>query len=69
VATILPTGKSTDGVKKGSDLPLIRELKAVTDAVIVASGGEWRWRKTPAARATLAPRGSSFEPRGISWGG
>lgn len=37
-AKILPTSKSTDGVKKGFDLPLIRKLKAETGAVIVASG-------------------------------
>jgi len=39
VASILPTSKSTDGVKEGYDLPLIRELKTVTSAEIVASGG------------------------------
>lgn len=39
VATILPTSKSTDGVRSGYDLPLIRRLKAVTSAEIVASGG------------------------------
>jgi cyclase len=39
VATILPTSKSTDGVRTGYDLPLIRKLKAATDAEIVASGG------------------------------
>lgn len=39
VKTILPTSKSTDGVRTGYDLPLIRNIRAVTDADIVASGG------------------------------
>ena len=39
VRTILPTSKSTDGVKTGYDLPLIRQIKAATSAVVVASGG------------------------------
>jgi len=39
VTTILPTSKSTDGAKTGYDLPLIRQIRAVTDADIVASGG------------------------------
>ncbi|MCQ2389630.1 MAG: imidazole glycerol phosphate synthase cyclase subunit [Kiritimatiellae bacterium] len=39
VATILPTSKSTDGAKTGYDLPLIRQIRALTDADIVASGG------------------------------
>lgn len=39
VQTILPTSKSTDGVKTGYDLPLIRKIKAATSAVVVASGG------------------------------
>ena len=39
VRTILPTSKSTDGVRTGYDLPLIRAIRAVTDADIVASGG------------------------------
>jgi cyclase len=39
VKTILPTSKNTDGVKNGYDLPLIRSIKAVTEAEIVASGG------------------------------
>ncbi len=39
VKTILPTSKSTDGVKNGYDLPLIRQIRAVTSAEIVASGG------------------------------
>ncbi|MBN2371340.1 MAG: imidazole glycerol phosphate synthase subunit HisF [Vicinamibacteria bacterium] len=39
VRTILPTSKSTDGVKTGYDLPLIRRIKASTSAEVVASGG------------------------------
>ncbi len=39
VKTILPTSKSTDGVKTGYDLPLIRAIRAATSADIVASGG------------------------------
>lgn len=39
VATILPTSKSTDGVRTGYDLPLIRKAKAATSAAVVASGG------------------------------
>ena len=38
-ATILPTSKTTDGVKTGYDLPLIRRIKAATSAQVVASGG------------------------------
>ena len=39
VRTILPTSKSTDGVRTGYDLPLIRKISEITDADIVASGG------------------------------
>lgn len=39
VTTILPTSKTTDGVKTGYDLDLIRNLKAAVSAEIVASGG------------------------------
>ena len=39
VSTILPTSKTTDGVKTGYDLPLIRKIKAATSAEVVASGG------------------------------
>jgi imidazole glycerol-phosphate synthase subunit HisF len=39
VATILPTSKTTDGVRSGYDLPLIRKIKAATAAAVVASGG------------------------------
>ena len=37
--TILPTSKSTDGVREGYDLPLIRAIKNATAAEVVASGG------------------------------
>lgn len=39
VGCILPTSKSTDGVRDGYDLPLIRKIKEVTSADVVASGG------------------------------
>jgi len=39
VTTILPTSKTTDGVKTGYDLPLIRKIKAATGVEVVASGG------------------------------
>lgn len=39
VRTILPTSKTTDGVKTGYDLPLIRRTREVTSADVVASGG------------------------------
>jgi cyclase len=39
VRTILPTSKSTDGMRTGYDLPLIRQTKEATSATIVASGG------------------------------
>ena len=39
VACILPTSKSTDGVRTGYDLPLIRKIREITDASVVASGG------------------------------
>lgn len=39
VQTILPTSKSTDGVRTGYDLPLIRQMRQATKATIVASGG------------------------------
>lgn len=38
-ATILPTSKSTDGVRTGYDLPLLRALREATRATLVASGG------------------------------
>ena len=39
VKCILPTSKSTDGARTGFDLPLIRMIREVTDADVVASGG------------------------------
>ena len=39
VKCILPTSKSTDGARAGFDLPLIRQICAVTKASVVASGG------------------------------
>jgi len=39
VGTILPTSKSTDGVREGFDLPLISKIKEISSAVVVASGG------------------------------
>ena len=39
VKTILPTSKTTDGVKTGYDLDLIRKIKAAVSADVVASGG------------------------------
>lgn len=39
VQTILPTSKSTDGVRTGYDLPLIRAIRQATTATVVASGG------------------------------
>lgn len=39
VKTILPTSKTTDGVKTGYDLELIRRIKRVVSADVVASGG------------------------------
>lgn len=38
-ATILPTSKSTDGVRAGYDLPLLRALRQAVKATLVASGG------------------------------
>jgi len=39
VQVILPTSKAGDGAKTGYDLPVIRAMKDVTSATIVASGG------------------------------
>ncbi len=38
-AVILPTSKSTDGVRSGYDLPLLRALRKAVRAELVASGG------------------------------
>jgi len=39
VPVILPTSKAGDGAKTGYDLPVIRAMKEITSARIVASGG------------------------------
>ena len=39
VGVILPTSKAGDGAKTGYDLPVIRAMKDVVSATIVASGG------------------------------
>jgi imidazole glycerol-phosphate synthase subunit HisF len=39
IKTILPTSKSTDGVKTGYDLPLIKKIRESTSPEVVASGG------------------------------
>lgn len=39
VGAVLPTSKTTDGVRTGYDLPLIRKTRAATSAGVVASGG------------------------------
>jgi imidazole glycerol-phosphate synthase subunit HisF len=39
VTTILPTSKSTDGVRTGYDLPLIRGIRKAAGVTVVASGG------------------------------
>ena len=62
-ATILPTSKSSDGVRTGYDLPLIRSIKAVTSAEIVASGGAGtmeHFYQAAAAGATILLAASVF---------
>ena len=39
VGTLLPTSKTTDGMRTGYDLPLIRKIRAVSHIPVVASGG------------------------------
>ncbi|HZH72371.1 MAG TPA: imidazole glycerol phosphate synthase cyclase subunit [Mariniphaga sp.] len=39
VAVILPTSKAGDGAKTGYDLPVIKAIKQVVNAEVVASGG------------------------------
>lgn len=39
IGAVLPTSKTTDGVKTGYDLPLIRKTRAAVSADVVASGG------------------------------
>jgi len=63
VGTILPTSKSTDGVKDGYDLPLIRKIRAVTQAEVVASGGAGKlehFYDAVAAGATILLAASVF---------
>ena len=63
VPVILPTSKTTDGVKTGYDLPLIRKIKAATAAAVVASGGAGElshFRDAAAAGATILLAASVF---------
>jgi cyclase len=63
VATILPTSKSTDGVREGFDLPLIRKIKEATSAEVVASGGAGtleHFRDAARAGATVLLAASVF---------
>ncbi len=39
VSVILPTSKRTDGARTGYDLPVIKKIKSVVSAEVVASGG------------------------------
>lgn len=69
VATILPTSKSTDGMKSGYDLPLIEKIKAATSAEVVASGGAGgmeHFYDAVAAGATILLAASVFHFRIIS---
>ncbi len=62
-ATILPTSKSSDGVRTGYDLPLIRSIKAATSADVVASGGAGtmeHFYQAEAAGATILLAASVF---------
>ncbi len=62
-ATILPTSKSSDGVRTGYDLPLIRSIKAATSADVVASGGAGtmeHFYQAAAAGATILLAASVF---------
>ena len=62
-ATILPTSKSSDGVRTGYDLPLIRSIKAATSADVVASGGAGtmeHFYQAAAAGATVLLAASVF---------
>lgn len=63
VRTILPTSKSTDGVRTGYDLPLIRAMRDATSATIVASGGAGEmahFAEAAAAGATVLLAASVF---------
>ncbi len=63
VAVILPTSKSTDGVRTGYDLPLIRAIRAAVRAEVVASGGAGtleHFREAAEAGATILLGASVF---------
>ena len=63
VATILPTSKSTDGVREGFDLPLISKIRDATSAAVVASGGAGtmeHFRDAAEAGATILLAASVF---------
>ncbi|MDD5708818.1 MAG: imidazole glycerol phosphate synthase cyclase subunit [Kiritimatiellae bacterium] len=63
VRTILPTSKSTDGVRTGYDLPLIRAIKDATGTTVVASGGAGKlehFREAVEAGATVLLAASVF---------
>jgi len=69
VGTILPTSKTTDGVRTGYDLPLIRKIKAVTSAPVVASGGAGKlehFYEAVVAGATILLAASVFHFRIIT---
>jgi len=69
VGTILPTSKTTDGVRTGYDLPLIRKIKAVTAAPVVASGGAGKlehFYEAVVAGATILLAASVFHFRIIT---
>ena len=71
VGCILPTSKSTDGVRTGYDLPLIHKIKEVTSAEVVASGGAGKlehFHEAAEAGATILLAASVFHFNVISIG-
>ncbi len=63
VGTILPTSKTTDGMRTGYDLPLLRKIRAVTARPLVASGGAGcleHFAEAVAAGATILLAASVF---------
>jgi len=69
VGTVLPTSKTTDGVKTGYDLPLIRKTRAATSAEVVASGGAGKlehFYEAAEAGATILLAASVFHFRLIA---
>jgi len=63
VAVILPTSKAGDGVRTGYDLPVIRAIKEVVSADVVASGGAGQlehFYQAVAAGATVLLAASVF---------